>query len=90
MTLRIIAQAREDETVVALHGRLTIAEVAEVEKTTAPAGRPLVLDLTHLVGADSEGFLVIHRLRESGAQVTGASPFVDLMLARVTTPGFGR
>lgn len=90
MTLRIFAKPRDQETVVALHGRLTVAEVSEVERAAAAGGGPLILDLTHLVGADAEGFLMIHRLRQAGARVIGASPFVDLMLTRVAGPGFGR
>ena len=82
MTLRIFEERNEREDVIALHGRLGAAEVAELEGVAAAKGRPLRIDLVHLTGVDSDGIRALQRLRGDGARLTGASPYVELLLER--------
>lgn len=86
MTLRIFEECREHEDVVALHGWLSAAEVAELERVVSVHGRPLRIDLGQLAGVDADGLRALARLRERGALLCGVSPFVELMLER-TAPG---
>jgi anti-anti-sigma regulatory factor len=82
MTLRIFEEANEREAVVALHGWLSSAEVDELAKVVA-GKRPCVrIDLAQLAGVDAAGLRALRRLRGSGARLTGASPFVELLLER--------
>jgi hypothetical protein len=85
MTLRIFVESAEDTVTVALHGRLSTAEVAEVEKVTGEQDKPLRIDLAHLTGVDRDGLRALRRLCVGGACVTAASPFIQLMLERTET-----
>jgi ABC-type transporter Mla MlaB component len=87
MTLRIFVDTNENETTVALHGWLGGEEVAEMEKVVLEQAGPVAMDLTHLTGADADGLVVLRRLREGRARLTGASPFIEMMLARTGAPG---
>lgn len=89
MTLRIFEESREHEDVVALHGWLSAVEVAELERVASAQGRPLRIDLAQLAGVDADGLRALARLRERGALLSGASPFVELMLERLASPGAG-
>jgi len=90
MTLRIFEDANEREAVIALHGWLSVAEVGEVERVAdAVADRPVRIDLEHLVGVDLAGLQALRRLRGLGARLTGASPFVELLLERTMAIGKG-
>jgi hypothetical protein len=80
MTLRIFEQVNEDEAMVALHGWFSAAEVTVVETLAAAQSRPLTIELGGLVGVDTEGLRSLRRLRERGAHLTGASPYIELLL----------
>jgi hypothetical protein len=82
MTLRIDLLAAEGASTIALHGWLSAAEVAEFERTVAEAGLPLRIDLSQLAGADAEGRLSLCRQERRGASLTGASPYIGLLLER--------
>ena len=84
MTLRIFEHADEREHVIALHGWLSATEVAEVEKAAAAHGRALRIELGQLAGADVEGLRFLRRLRSGGARLTGASPYIRLLLERAS------
>jgi hypothetical protein len=89
MTLRIFEQAGEGEAVIALHGWLSAAGVGEVERLAAAQSRPVSIDLAQLAGVDVEGLRALLRLRGEGARLTGASPYVELLLER-TIAGDGK
>ncbi len=89
MTLRIFEEANDREAVMALHGWLNGAEVGEVERVAATLDRPLRIDLAQLVGVDAEGLRALQRLQGSGVRLTGASPFVELLLERTVAAGPG-
>jgi hypothetical protein len=90
MTLRIFQEAKEHEVVIALHGWLSAAEVPEVERLAVGAERPLRIDLAQLAGVDAEGLRLLRRLRDGGARVTGASPFIELRLERAVVADTGK
>jgi hypothetical protein len=80
MTLRIDLLAGKSPATIALHGWLFAAEVAEFERTVAEAGMPLLIDLAQLAGADAEGRRSLWRQERRGARLTGASPYIGLLL----------
>jgi hypothetical protein len=80
MALRIVSQIVGNEHVVALHGWLNRAELAEFEKTCASSPLPLCLDLKQLAGADTEGVIALKGRRATGARIAGASPYIELLL----------
>jgi hypothetical protein len=84
MTLRIFEEANEVETVIALHGWLSAAEVSELERLAAAHDGPLRVDLAHLMGVTRKPS-VLMRLRGRGV-LAGASPFVELLLERAGDP----
>ena len=87
MTLRIFEASDEAGGVVALHGWLSAAEVGELERVVAAHGRPLRIDLAHLAGVDEDGLRELAGWRRQGVRLTGASPFVELMLERTAERG---
>jgi hypothetical protein len=82
MTLRIDLPADTSPATIALHGRLSAAEVAELERAAAEAGLPLRIDLSQLAGVDAEGRRFLRRLERRGACLIGASPYIGLLLER--------
>jgi hypothetical protein len=56
--------------------------VAEVEKVVSAQRMPLRIDLGYLTDADADGLQALRRLRDAGARVTKASPFIAMMLER--------
>jgi hypothetical protein len=82
MTLRIVEENAALETVIALHGWLSAAEVVELERTTAAARRPPRIELGQLAGIDAEGARALRRQRARGALLTGATPYIALLIER--------
>jgi hypothetical protein len=80
MTLRITLVAQGPPTVLALAGGLTGEEVPELSRTVAEAGGPVIFDLTWLLAADREGMQFLRELKAHGAEFTGVSPYMALLL----------
>jgi ABC-type transporter Mla MlaB component len=80
MTLRIGPDDDLKGGAVRLVGRLTREEVPELERVIGLARRPLRIDVRHLMSADREGLAVLKRLRDEGAVLEGASPYLRLAL----------
>ena len=80
--LRINQQVAEDGTVILLHGWLRADHITEFENVAALAGLPLRIDLEHLAGANEDGLRALLRQEERGARLTGASPYIELLLSR--------
>jgi hypothetical protein len=78
--LRIDLEQVGEESLVALHGWLAGEEVAVFETSCASLDLPVRIDLTNLAGADNSGLLALHRQRERGACIAGASPYIELLL----------
>ena len=79
MRLRVTA-AREEVTVLRIDGELYAEGVAELDRVARAAERPLRLDLSNLIRIDSAGLEVIRSLAEEGAELVGASPYIQLRL----------
>jgi hypothetical protein len=82
MAFRIVQEIDADETVIVLHGWLFENAVADLENTAAIAGLPLRIDLENLAGANADGVRALLRQQERGARLTGASPYIELLLNR--------
>ena len=80
MTLQIVGRMVEGEAVVELHGWLSDLEIDEFRGECALHPPPLRIDLKNLAGASADGILALKELRASGAQLVGASPYVELLL----------
>src|SRR5262249_13216087 len=79
MTLRIMTTGSNLRATVKIDGRLTGEEAPELRRVCAGgSGRP-VIDLTDLQSADREGG---RGLRAKGADLVGASPYIQLLLDR--------
>jgi hypothetical protein len=78
--LRIDVERAGGECVVALHGWLAGEEVEVFRTSCAPLDLPVRIDLTNLAGADPKGLAALHGQRERGASITGASPYIALLL----------
>jgi len=84
MDIRIDITSEGPETVVRIAGRLSGVAVAQLGKACDPIEGAFVLDLSNLLFADDAGIDVIRTLDEKGAEVRGASPFVQLLLYGTT------
>jgi hypothetical protein len=80
MDIRIDFNSNGSETVVRIAGRLAGTAVAQLKKSCDQIADPIKIDLSNLLFADDEGINAIQALAEKGAQVHGASPFVQLLL----------
>jgi anti-anti-sigma regulatory factor len=85
MEIRIDITSEGPETVVYIVGRLSGVAVAQLRKACDPIEGAFVLDLSNLLFADDAGIDFIHKVVEEGADIRGASPFVQLLLD--DTPG---
>ena len=80
MEIRIDITSEGPDTVVHIAGRLSGAAVAQLRKACDPIKGAFVLNLSNLLFADDAGIDTIWRLGETGAEVHGASPFIQLLL----------
>ncbi len=80
MLLRITEERLGQVTVMHVMGRLAGEGVEELNRTCQMSGMPLRLDLAGLLHADEVGLSLLRSLRDSGAELTGASPFLELLL----------
>ena len=80
MDIRIDLISGKSETVVRIAGRLSGVGVAQLRKACDPIEGAFVLDLSDLLFADEKGIDAIRTLGETGAEVHGPSPFIQLLL----------
>ena len=80
MSIRIDFTTGGPEPVVHIAGRLAGTAITELKKACDPMQDSVVIDLSNLLFADDEGINTIRTLADKGAQVHGASPFVQLLL----------
>ena len=80
MTVRIETSTEDSKIAVRVAGRLENSGVSELLRVCRSIESELVLDLTGLRSADSEGIEAIHELVRGGAKLRGASPFIRLLL----------
>jgi hypothetical protein len=82
MPFRIVVRVGGDAVVLELNGWLREAEVALFEEACASQGAPVRIDLENLLGLDAEGLQALHRQRARGVSMTGASPYIELLMSR--------
>ena len=76
MTVRITHASNT----VRIEGCLEDEAVAEFDRVCREASGDLVLDLSALLSADESGLAALRALMAGGARVTGASPYIQLLL----------
>jgi anti-anti-sigma regulatory factor len=87
MVLRIAEERLGEAAIVRVMGRLGGAGVEELSRACREAGAPLRLDLSGLLHADEVGLALLRSLRDSGAELTSVSPFIQLLLDGRRTDG---
>ena len=80
MTLLIASRTVEGEAVIELHGWLSGLEIAEFRGACARTSVPLRIQLENLSGASADGILALREQQARGARLSGASPYIRLLL----------
>ncbi len=80
MRFRITESSDEGITVLHVDGELVGAGVRELERV-AGVNRPMRLDLTHLLRADTHGLATLRRLAAAGVELANLPPYFELLLA---------
>jgi hypothetical protein len=78
--LQIVCRTAGNESVVELHGWLSGPEIGEFQGACALQPLPLRIELENLAGASADGILALKEQRARGALLSGASPYIDLLL----------
>jgi ABC-type transporter Mla MlaB component len=82
MSIRVTSSTDKGQTVLRIDGRLMSEDVAEVASQCETAQTAYTVDLSDLQSADSEGVRLLLELVRRGAQIRGASPYIELLLKR--------
>jgi ABC-type transporter Mla MlaB component len=85
MTLRITPAGSGPSATLKVDGRLTSEEVAELRLACDRVEGRLILDLSGLQSADRQGVSVLQELRTKGAELIGASPYLQILLDRASS-----
>lgn len=80
MTIRITFEQDSNERVALIAGWLENDEVVEADRVLSGCSGLLRLDITELKAADAAGLDLLTALRSRGVHLTGASPFMRLLL----------
>ncbi len=80
MSIRITRTSNAGGTVLQVDGHLCSENVAELTKEQRSAGGSLVLELSNLQSVDPDGVDLLLELISLGAQIRGASPYIELLL----------
>lgn len=90
MTLQIVVRDGGEQPVIELHGWLRGPEIVEFNDACSHRSLPLRIDLENLSGASADGVLALKEQRARGAVLTGASPYIELLLSGAPRPGGGK
>jgi hypothetical protein len=80
MTLYIACDSDSGVRVMRLEGWLEGEAVAELDRVINEGSGPLRLDLSELRSADTAGLVALRALRTAGALISGAPPYISLLL----------
>ena len=80
MDIRIDIETKGPVDVVHVSGRLIVSSVKRLTHVCKPMEGNFVLDLSELIFADDAGIDVIRSMREKGADISGASSFIKLLI----------
>ena len=84
MDVRIDYISEGPQPVVRISGRLSSPVVAQLYQACDQIEDPFVIDLSSLLYADKKGIAAIRAIADKGAQIHGASPFVQLLLDKAS------
>jgi hypothetical protein len=84
MTLRIVAEVREDGTTIRLIGRMRAEHVEHVRAELAASRTPTALDLEDLRLADVDAIRFLAAAERQGVVLQRCAPFVREWMARET------
>jgi hypothetical protein len=77
---------REDETVLAISGRLLGSDLAELQRMRPAISGPVMLSFRDLLSADEENLRELRDWIAHGARTQGASPYLQLLLEQKPSP----
>ena len=81
MDIRIDIESEGPDVVLHVAGRLTGSAITQLSDVCEPIEGRYVLDLSKLMFADDAGAEAIRTLREGGADIRGASSFINLLIS---------
>ncbi len=81
MTVRITQATVDGNLCIRIEGRLKGADASSLEDEFASAAPSLKIDLSGLLGADSDAIRSLKSLRDQGAELTGGSVYIRHLLA---------
>jgi anti-anti-sigma regulatory factor len=70
-------------TTIRIEGQLTRADLPDVEAVCDSAKPPLLLDLSGLKTADTDGIQALRSLSQTRAKLEGASPYIRQLLLEI-------
>jgi ABC-type transporter Mla MlaB component len=79
MDLYISTEEIDGRLTVRVVGRLSAAGLGELRKSCREGAR-VRLDLSDLISADEAGTTLLAAMRDSGADLVGVPPYIDLLL----------
>jgi ABC-type transporter Mla MlaB component len=82
MAVRITRTADSDRPVLRIDGQLRSEDVPELAREYGSVEEPTVLELSHLQSADAVGVEALLQLIALGAEIRGASPYIELLLKK--------
>jgi hypothetical protein len=82
VAVRITMTVEAPQTVLRIDGRLRSEDVDELTAALRSVQGTAILDLSELQSADREGADVLRKLVSLGAEVRGASPYIQLLLKK--------
>jgi anti-anti-sigma regulatory factor len=80
MDIRIEIETNGSVDAVRVSGRLVMSSINQLTAICEPMKGNFVLDLSELVFVDNAGADIIRGLREKGAEICGASSFIQLLI----------
>ena len=80
MSIRIKTTSDASGTVLKVDGRLRSEDVGELAGAYRSVQGARALDLSDLLSADREGVEILRELVTLGAEIRGASPYIELLL----------
>jgi anti-anti-sigma regulatory factor len=80
LTIRVTTLDGKTMTTIRVEGQLTSDGVPDVKSACESANPPMRLDLSDLRSADSDGIRALQLLAEAGAELHGASPYINQLL----------
>ena len=84
MSVRIVREVESGTTVLGIAGWLSGEHSRDLEREYGKAVGPVVLELSQLRSSDQSGVTKLLDLASRGAEIRGASGYVDLLLKRAT------